>query len=613
MKKEFQAESKELLNLMIHSIYSNKDIFLRELLSNASDALDKKEFFKAQSKVVNKLENEIVLDIDKKARTITIYDSGVGMNEADLEKNLGTIAHSGSKEFLQKLEEGQSADIIGQFGVGFYSSFIVADEVEVYSKMASDEGFKWISTGIDSYEIEKFDVEKEGTKIVLHVKKGKEFDKYLEDYEIKSLVKKHSDYVKYPIKMLQEVETETEDENEVTAFEYATINSQMAIWKKDKKTLTDEDYNAFYSSNYYDFTAPLKTIHAQLSGTTNMDMLLFIPSKKSFDYQTPTFKKGLDLYCRGVLIDSSVDYLLPDYFNFVKGLIDSEDLNLNISREMLQQDKVVDKLKKAVQNRVKKELLKIQKKNREQYESFYDEFGRTLMFGVYDSYGANKEELKDLIMFKSSIEDKYVTLSEYLEKNTDAKNIYYVAGESIEKIKQMPIMEKIKGKNIEVLYLTNDVDEFALQILREYNEVEFKSVLTADFDSEDEKKEIEKLSEDNKEVLEKIQTSLSGKVSKVRLTNKLENVAVCIVNDNEISIEQEKVLSQMPDANLNIEKILEVNPKHPLFKALEKSKNPEKYSQLLLDQAMLIEGLSIADPKKHAELLNELIISALNK
>lgn len=611
MKKEFKSESKQLLNLMIHSIYSNKDIFLRELLSNASDALDKKEFFKAQSKDVTSEASKIIIDVDAKSRTITLTDTGIGMNEEELEQNLGTIAHSGSKAFIEQLEENQDADIIGQFGVGFYSSFIVADTVTVVTKTATDSAYKWTSDGVEAYEIEASDSDFIGTKITLHIKKGTDFDQYLNEDTIKSLVKKHSDYVKYPIQMLSLIESDSDDENTPEAFEYQTINSQIAIWKKDKKDITTDEYNQFYTQTYFDFMPPLKTIHAKMSGATNLEMLVYLPKQKAFDYQNPTFKKGLDLYCRGVLIDNTVDYLLPDYFNFARGLIDSEDLNLNISREMLQQDKIVDKLKKAVSSRIKKELLKIQKKDRSAYEEFYDQFGRTLMFGVYDNYGAYKDELKDLIMFKSSIEDKYVTLSEYIEKNVETKEIYYIAGTSIDKIKQMPIMEKISGKNIEVLYLTNDVDEFALQGMQSYQDYTFKSILTADLDTEDEKKEIEKLSTDNKEILEKIKTSLDTKVSNVRLTTKLENVAVCVVNDNEISIEQEKILAQMPDNQIKIDKVLEINPKHALFKALEKSSNPEKYSQLLLDQALLIEGLAIENPKAHAELLNELIIEAL--
>lgn len=608
MKKEFKSESKQLLNLMIHSIYSNKDIFLRELISNASDALDKKEFFKIQSKIKGESESFIEVSIDQKQRVITITDTGIGMDDVELEKNLGTIAHSGSKEFIDMLEEGDKNDIIGQFGVGFYSSFIVADDVLVITRKEDGKGYKWESDGVDSYEISEYDTEIIGTQISLKLKEGDEYNKYLNDLEIKGLIKKHSDYVKYPIKMLEQEKVE---DSEDTIDVLKVINSQKAIWKKRKSEVSEEEYNEFYSSKYYDFMPAKRVIHAKSEGTTNMDMLLFIPAQKSFDYLTPNFKKGLDLYCRGVLIDNNVDYLLPDYFNFVKGLIDSEDLSLNISREMLQQDKVVEKIKRAVNTKIKKELLKMQSKKREEYEAFYDEFGRTLMFGIYDQYGVNVEELKDLVMFKSSMEDKYVTLQEYTEKNEEQKIIYYVAGDSIERIKQMPIMEKIKTKNIEVLYFTNDIDEFAIQIMNKYNDFEFKSILNADLDSEEEKEEIEKLASDNKDVLEKIKLSLGDVVKDVRLTNKLDSAAVCIVNDNDISIEQEKILSQMPDSNFKADKILEINPKHDLFKAIEKTDNFDKYSQLLFDQALLIEGLTIDNPQKHAELINNLIIDTL--
>ncbi len=609
MKKEFKTESKQLLNLMINSIYSNKDIFLRELISNASDALDKKEFFKIQSKIVGDTTNSIVIDVDTEEKTLIITDTGIGMNYEELEQNLGTIAHSGSKEFLEELEEKDTNDIIGQFGVGFYSSFIVADAVEVYTKKEDDKGYKWTSNGIDSYEINEEENVEVGTKIILHIKSGDDFKQYLDINVIEGLIKKHSDYVKYPIQILKEVTTTGEDDKEIVNFELTTINSQIAIWKKAKQDIKKEEYEEFYRNSYYDFNPPMSVIHSKSEGKMNMDMLVYLPAKKSFDYQTPTFKKGLDLYCKGILIDSNVEYLLPDYYNFAKGLIDSEDLSLNISREMLQQDHVVEKIKKTVKSKIKKELLKIQSKKREEYELFYEEFGRTLMFGVYDNYGENVEELKNLIMFKTSKEDKYSTLAEYIINNPEQKEIYYIAGESIDKIKQMPIMEKIKDKNIEVLYFTNDVDEFAIQVMNNYEEHEFKSILTADLDTKEEKEEMEKLSEDNKDILTTIKNALDGKIKDVRLTNKLENVAVCIVNDNDISIEQEKILAQMPNNDFNIEKILEINPKHVLFKTLEKSNNIEKYAQLLLDQAMLIEGLTIDNPVEHARLLNDLIIS----
>ena len=589
-KKLFKSESKELLNLMIHSIYSNKDIFLRELVSNASDALDKREFLKIQGKVKAEGDGKITVSVDKKNRTITIIDNGIGMNEKELDENLGTIAHSGSKEFIEKLSEENSMDIIGQFGVGFYSSFIVADKVEVITKKEKGSTFKWTSDGVESYSIEKIESGTVGTQINLTIKKGKDFDQYLEVDNVKNLIKEHSDFVKFPIMIEDEV-----------------VNSQVAIWKKNKRSIKTEDYNEFYTSKYYDYNHPSHVIHAKSEGVTNLDMLLFVPSKKPFDFYTQNYKKGLSLYSKGILIDECVDYLLPDHFGFVRGLIDSEDISLNVSREMLQQDKTVEKIKKIINTKIRKELEKIQAKDREKYNAFYDEFGRTLMYGMYDNYGVNSDELKDLVMFKTSKEEKYSTLKEYVVNNVDSKFIYYVAGDSIDKINNMPIMKKVKDKGIEVLYFTNDIDEFAIQILAKYNDVEFKSVITADFETEEEKQELEKLSTDKKDLLEKIKESLKGKVIDVKLTTSIGDVPSSLINDNGISIEQEKLLAQLPDNNFTANKILELNPDHEMFDIITKSDDVEDYAKLLFYQAQLLEGLEILDPLEFINITNKLI------
>lgn len=622
--KQFQAESKQLLELMIHSIYSNKDVFLRELISNASDALDKRHFYSIQDDKFKYEELFMEILLDKANKTITLSDSGLGMNEEDLENNLGTIAKSGSKEFIQKMQENKDnmdVNIIGQFGVGFYSSFIVADKVTVTTKKPGFNAFKWESAGVDSYSIEETTKAEVGTEIVLHLKDDEDILAFIDQYKIQELIKRYSDYVKYPIYMnFEETKTtgEGDDAKEETVIERKILNSQKALWKKAKKDVKKEEYNEFYKAKYHDFTDPLHVIHSKVEGTFNYELLLFIPEQKPFDYNSPTFKKGIDLYSKGILIDDTLDYLIPDCFNFVKGLVDSQDLNLNISREMLQKDATVSKLITNIEKKIQKELLTLQKKKREEYNKLFDNFGRSIIFGMYDEYGKNKDLVKDLVMFKSSLNNEYVTLKEYIEKNKEQKEIYYAVGESIEKIEQMPTMEKIKEKAIEVLYFLNDVDEFAIKMLMNYEEKEFKSITDAsiDLDSQEEKEKIEKLKEENKDLLTNLKEALKDVVADVKLTNKLSDSAVTISGGDGVSLEMEKMLAQMPDGmDQKATKVLEINPNHSLFTALNKvNGNQEelaKYGKLLYQQAMLTEGFNLENPKEYAQMLDELIIKSV--
>ncbi len=612
MKQEFKAESKELLNLMIHSIYSNKDIFLRELISNASDALDKEHFARIQSKTKSTDALEIKIKTDKDNRTITISDSGIGMNEADLINNLGTIAHSGTKEFIKNLKTDEQIDSIGQFGVGFYASFIVADKVEVLTKKENDNAYLWSSDGTDSFEIVNADKDSHGTEITLYLKAGEDFDKYADSFTVESIIKTHSDYVKYPI-LLEKMVTipvDTDDDNQEEAHEelqFAQVNSQVALWKKTKSEITDEEYEEFYQKQFMQFTKPLKVMHKVTEGMSNNNLLLYIPSSKPFDYNTPNYKNGIDLYSKGILIDNNVDYLIPEHFNFVRGLIDSNDLDLNISREILQKDQKVSRIQKFIEKTITKTLTSMLKKQREDYNQFYDNFGRTLMFGVYNEFGKNADKLKDLIMFKTNKSDDYVTLLEYTQNNIDQDKIYYLAGNSIEAINAMPIMESIKEKEIEILYLTNDIDEFALQVLAKYEDKDIISVLNADLQSETEKEDLKQLNEQHQELLTKVKASLSDKVVDVKLTNRLKTSAASIINAENISIEQEKLLMQMPDANLNLNKILEINPNHEFFKLISKTENINDYAQVLYNQARLVEGLEIDNPKEYSDLLFKLL------
>jgi len=627
MKKQFKAESKQLLQLMINSIYSNKEIFLRELISNASDALDKRTFIALQDKQYKVDNPHILLEIDKKAKTLSIIDNGIGMSKEDLENNLGMIAHSGSKEFMSNLEYKDNLDIIGQFGVGFYSSFIVASKVEVYSKQLDQDAYKWESDGIEDYTITKSNLDFEGTKIVLHIKKGDEYKEFLQEESIESLVKKYSDFIKYPIQMVKEVKDYDLDEEGNTDYtkytkrnELTTLNSMTAIWKKDKSSVSKEDYENFYMSKFHDWIAPLKTIHKNVEGKFNYTMLLYIPSHKGFDFYNPTYKKQIDLYSRAILIENDVDYLTSDAFKFVKGIVDSEDINLNISREMLQHDSNVTKLKKALDNQIKKELLNMQKKDKEDYAKFYDEFGMQLMFGVYENFGENKDMLKDLIMFKTTKSDgKYISLKEYIERMPENQDkIYYVAGSSIEQINKLPIMEDLLDDEREILYLTNDVDEFALQVLQSYEDKSFLSVQSADFFQDDKVKEVvEEKTKENEDFLSSLKEALKDQVQDVVVSPRLKSNPVALTSKAGLSIEMEKTLAQQSDnPGYKADKVLEVNLDHDLLKSLDKAYKDDKesiqdYAKLLYNQALLIEGLSIEDPIEYSNLLTRLMLKAV--
>ena len=606
---------------MANSIYTNTDIFLRELISNASDALDKKHILSLTDPSISFEDPQIRIDVDKKNRTITITDNGIGMDRKELEDNLGTIAKSGSFEFKQDLDEKEEADIIGRFGVGFYSAFMVADHVEVYSKKVNEnKAYKWESD-MDGYEITACDKEDEGTKIVLHIKKNtkeKKYDPYLDNSNIRDLVKKYSDFIRYPILMMVDDYKYKEDGTVETVTELQTVNSMQPIWKKNKKDITKDDYNDFYMQEYYDYAQPLKTIHYKVEGNTSYTALLYIPSQRPFNFYTNDYKVGLKLYSRGVFIKDEASELVSDYFRFVRGVVDSDDLNLNISREILQQDYQMNALHKSVDKKIKSTLEKMLEKEREDYEKFFDEFGSQLKYGCYDGFGANKDVLIDLIMFKSSKEDKYVTLKEYVANMKEGQNeIYYASGESIEKIRQLPQMEKILEQGYEVLYFTDNVDEFLTSIVMEYDGKPFRSILKADLDlgTEEEKENLEKQSEENKDLLEKIKEQLNGKVSDVRLSSRLRTYPVCLVSENELSIEMEKILRQMNQDAIKADKVLEINPDHEIFKALkevnDKGEDISSYTDLLYNQALLMAGLEVEDPAKYALEVSELMLKAL--
>ncbi|MGL5042278.1 MAG: molecular chaperone HtpG [Culicoidibacterales bacterium] len=631
--KKFKAESKQLLELMIHSIYSNKEIFLRELISNASDALDKRHFYSLQNEAFTYDELKIAIHVDTSNRTITLEDTGIGMSEEDLNNNLGVIAHSGSKEFAQQLaEEDQSnpADIIGQFGVGFYSSFIVADKVTVHTKTVGTEGLIWTSTGEESYTIDAKNKAEIGTAITLHIREGEVYDEFLVTAGIQGLVKKYSDYIKYPIYMdVTRQEPELDADGEVIEGKYKAVvaheivNSQVAIWKRDKKDVTKEEYESFYMSEFHEYQKPLHVIHSAVEGQFSYHALLFIPTAKSYDFYQPSFQKGLELFSKGVLIEEKCEGLISDAFRFVRGLVDSADISLNISREMLQQDTQVEKIAKSLETKIKNELAKMQKKDRLKYNDFYKEFGMQLMYGLYDNYGAKKDLLKDLIMFKTSKSEEFVTLKEYVQRmKEDQKSIYFAVGESTEQISKLPQMEQILEQDIEVLYFLNDVDEFAIKVLTKYEDKEFQSITQGNFDfsSDEQKKELDEKQVENKNLLEKIQEELKGSVDEVRLTSRLKNSAVCLVGGEGLSLEMEKILQAMPDGGANMgmkaQKILEINPEHALFKALETVLAQEEdklslYANLLYQQALLIEGLPLADPVAYANQMSELMIAAV--
>ncbi len=624
--KEFKAESKRLLDMMINSIYTHKEIFLREIISNASDAIDKLYFKSLTDTSVGMKKSDFAINIaiDKENRTLTVSDNGIGMTEEDLENNLGTIANSGSFAFKKDNDLGDDVDIIGQFGVGFYSTFMVAKEVTVVTKaFGSDQAYKWTSDGVEGYTIEECDKpDGVGTTITLKLKDDTDDEKYstyLDQYQIQSLVKKYSDYIRFPIRMEVEHTHYNEEGKEPEVHKaIETLNSMTPIWKKNKSELKDEDYNNFYMEKFGDYEPPVTHIHSKNEGVATYDALLYIPARAPFDYYSKDYEKGLQLYSSGVMIMEKCADLLPDWFSFVKGVVDSEDLSLNISRELLQQDRQLKIIAKNLEKSIKNELAKLLKNDREKYEKFYSVFGLQFKFGIYQSYGAANETLKDLLMFPSSFDGKNVTLKEYVSRmKEDQKEIYYACGETKERIEMLPQLEKIKDKGYEVLYFTQDVDEFAIKVMINYDGKPFKSISDADLDldTEEEKEEAKKLDEENKDMFAFMQEAIADKVKTVRLSKKLKTHPVCLSSDGSITIEMEKVLNAMPqnDGNkVKAEKALEINPNHPIFEKLKDLYANDKdklkdYAKLLYDQALLIEGMSIDNPVEFANLVCELV------
>ncbi len=621
--KQFKTESKKLLDLMINSIYTHKEIFLRELISNASDALDKRHYL-ALTDSSKSDEYQIYLELDNSNRTITITDNGVGLTEEELVNNLGTIARSGSKEFKEGVDN-DDIDIIGQFGVGFYSAFMVSKNVTVLTKSVnSDQAFKWTSSGTSNYTISETEKEDYGTTIILELRDNNEeteenYDDFLTEYKIKTLVKKYSDYVRYPIKMdvTKTDYPEDKDADPITYMETETLNSMVPLWKRSKSDITDEEYNDFYKHQFNDFEDPLKVIHTKVEGMITYTSLLFIPKKAPFDLYSEKYEKGLQLYTKGVFIMDKNKDLIPDYFRFVRGLVDTSDLNLNISREMLQQDRQLKKIATNVEKKIRSELEKMQKNDRETYNDFYKTYGINLKYGIYEGFGANKDKLQDLIMFKTTKNDEFVTLKEYTENMLDdQKVIYYASGKTKDSILALPQMDLIKQKDYEVLLFTNEIDEFMVNILNKYNDLEFKSINQGDLDlvDEDKKEELEKLSEEKESLLNVLKEALDEKVSEVKLSNRLTDSPVCLVSGEGLSMEMEKVLKNLPNSNdAKATKILEINPNHELFSTLESiyNSNPEgvkKYAKILYNQALLIEGLPLENPVEFSNLMIELMI-----
>jgi molecular chaperone HtpG len=610
-KKQFKAESKRLLEMMINSIYSQKEIFLRELISNASDAIDK-IYYQAltdEKLSFNKEDYYIKVVADKENRTLKLFDTGIGMTKEELEKNLGTIAKSGSLAFKKENESKDGHDIIGQFGVGFYSAFMVADVVTVISKaLGSEEAFKWESKGTDGYTIVPHQKSDVGTEIILQIKENTEddsYDEYLEEYRLKAIIKKYSDFIRYPIKMDVTTSIKAEDsDSEYTKFtEEQVINSMVPIWRKNKNELTDEDYANFYMEKHYGFDQPLKHIHISVDGAIRYNAILYIPENIPYDYYSKEFEKGLELYSNGVLIMEKCSELLPDYFSFVKGMVDSEDLSLNISREILQQDKQLKLIAKNIKNKIASNLQSLLKDEREKYELFYKSFGRQLKYGVYSDFGSNKDSLQNLLMFYSSKEKKLVTLDEYVSRMTeDQKYIYYASGESYERIERLPQAELVAEKGYEILYFTEDIDEFAIKMLMNYKKKEFKSVSSGDLGIEENDQQTDEEKNENKELFEQMKNSLAGKIKDVRASKRLRSHPVCLTTEGEVSIEMEKILSAMPNnENVKADKILEININHEVYQSLKEAfeKDQDKlhlYTNLLYNQALLIEGLPIQDP-----------------
>lgn len=621
-KKAFKAESKKLMDLMINSIYTNKEIFLREIISNASDAIDKLHYMSLTDKniKVDTTKFAIHLSVDKEKRTLTISDNGIGMTSEELENNLGTIAKSGSSDFKENNEHKENIDIIGKFGVGFYSAFMVADKVEVVSKKYGTETANmWVSSGVDGYEIVPTTKETNGTDVILYLKADdeEEYSKYLEDYTLTSLIKKYSDYITYPITMYQTHKHLKDKKDEKAPDEYeehtelVTLNSLIPIWKKDKNSITEEEYNTFYSDKFFDYEAPLAKIHTKAEGTIEYTSLVYIPSHAPYDYYTKEFEKGLQLYSNGVLITEKCADLLPDYFSFVKGVVDSPDLSLNISRETLQQNRILKTIANSIESKIKKELEDIRDNDREKYEKFYTAFGMQLKYAVYNNYGIDKDKVKDLIMFISSNDKKYTTLKEYVERMKDGqKDIYYACGETVDKIENLPQVEAAKEKGYEILYCTEYVDEFALMTLRNYEEKGFKNVCSenANLETEEEKQELEAKNTAAKDMFKFMQEAIPD-VKTIRFTNKLKNHPVCLSSEGEISVEMEKTMSNMPfDNNVQASKVLEINENHEIAKKIEDlyKNNQEElknYTKILYAEARLIEGLSIENPTEISNLI----------
>ncbi len=623
--KQFKSESKKLMDMMINSIYTHKEIFLREIISNASDAIDKLYFrsLTDSSVGIKQKDFRIIIKLDKSARTISVTDNGCGMTEDELDKNLGTIAKSGSLEFKDENEKKKGVDIIGQFGVGFYSAFMVSDKVTVTSRaFGQDEAFCWSSSGVDGYTVSPAQKESVGTEVLMHIKQDTETENYtefLDQYKIAELIKKYSDYIRHPIVMnfteSKPVEGKEGEYTEVT--EERTLNSMVPLWKKSKATIKPEQYNDFYKEKYFDFEDPLKVIHTSTEGQATYKALMFIPKHPPFDYYTKEFEKGLSLYCKGVLITDKCGELLPDYFSFVKGLVDSEDLSLNISREMLQHDSQLKLIAKTLEKKIKSELEKMLKNERENYEIFFKNFGIQLKFGVYDNYGIHKDNLKDLLLFVSSKEKKYVTLKEYLEncpENQEA--IYYASGETAEKIDMLPQCDAVKDKGFEVLYLTENVDEFAVKIIGEYEGKKFVNVCdkNLNLESDEEKDKVKKENEGNSEMFSAMKEALGDKVTAVRFTGELKNHPVCLNTEGEVSLEMEKTLNAMPGNNQGIKAqlVLEINLNHEIANKIKSVYKTDKsaleiISKLLFDEACLISGKPLDNPAEHSRLVCELL------
>lgn len=613
VKKEFKAESKRLLDLMINSIYTHKEIFLREIISNSSDAIDK-IYYKALTNEdinFNKDDYYIKIETDEENRTLTVKDTGIGMSKEELEQNLGTIASSGSFDFKKENDLKDGFDIIGQFGVGFYSAFMVADRLTVKTRsFGEDKGHIWESDGSEGYTIEEVEKEDLGTEIILKLKENTEdedYDQYLEEYTLKNLIKKYSDFIRYPIKLevtKSKLKEGTEDEYE-DYKEEETVNSMVPIWKKNKNELTEEDYENFYQEKHYGFDTPIKSIHLSVDGAVRYNAILYIPSQTPYDFYTKEYEKGLELYSSGVMIMEKAADLLPDHFSFVKGVVDSEDLSLNISREMLQHNRQLKLMAKKIEEKIKDELLNLMKNHREKYEEFFLNFGRNIKYGLYSSYGMNRDMLEDLLIFYSSKDKKMVSLQEYIDRMPEEQSyIYYGTGETVDRIDRMPQTERLKDKGFEILYLTEDVDEFTMKMLQNYKDIEFKSISSGDLGLESEEKNevIEEELKENKDLFESMKDLLSGKVKAIKPSKRLKENPVCLASEGEVSIEMEKILNQMPDAEgIKADKILEINADHNVYSKLKDAFENDKdkfelYTNLLYNQALLIEGLEIEDP-----------------